>query len=257
MEVRSRRQLALTGVFGITQLKQQNPYMVAWWAAVFPGFGHYLLNQYIRATLLTLFEVIINTLAHINEAMVYSFCGRFEMAKSVLEPRWAFGYLLIYLIAIGDCFRSAIYQKKLYRLAELNHPPIKDVSVSASEIQYLEQKNPYIGAVYSFFFPGLGQLYNHRFGLAFYAMMWWWVYLALSGLHESLLVLLHGKLPESTSILHPHWLLFMPSVMGGSIYHAFRTTRDHNRLFRLEQRNALKLRYRNAKLDLFPVQELN
>lgn len=256
MEIRSRRHLAKNGVFGITQLKRQNPYMVAWWSAVFPGFGHYLINQYTRATLLTLFEVVINSLAHINEAMVYSFCGQFELAKSVLEPRWAFGYLTVYLIAIGDCFRSAFYQKKLYSLALLNHQPIQDVHLSASEIQYLERKNPYLGAVYSFFFPGLGQLYNHRFGLAFYAMLWWWVYLALSGLHESLLTLLLGDLHQSTSLLHPHWLLFMPSVIGGSIYHSFRTTRDHNRLFRTEQRYYLMHRYRNAKLDIFPEQEL-
>jgi hypothetical protein len=51
-------------LFGITHLQQHNPIMVAWWSAVFPGFGHYLLNQYIRATLLTLCEVTINTLPY-------------------------------------------------------------------------------------------------------------------------------------------------------------------------------------------------
>lgn len=58
---------------GITYLMYQKPSTVAWWSAVFPGFGHYLLNQYARATLLTVLEVIINTGANINEAMVYSF----------------------------------------------------------------------------------------------------------------------------------------------------------------------------------------
>lgn len=86
MSYQIRRPIAQISMFGITHLKQQNPYMVAWWSAIFPGFGHYLLNQYIRATLLTLSEVATNTLAHINEAMVYSFSGQFELAKSVLEP---------------------------------------------------------------------------------------------------------------------------------------------------------------------------
>jgi hypothetical protein len=246
-----RRTLSKISIFGITQLKQQNPYMVAWWSAVFPGFGHYLLNQYIRATLLTLSEVISNTLAHINEAMVYSFCGQFDLAKSVIEPRWAFGYLAIYLICIGDSYRSAIFQNKLHHLAVLESEQIPSLNISSMEIQYLEKKSPIIGAVYSFFFPGLGQMYNHRFGLAFYAMIWWWYYLTFSRMHESFLNLLHGNLHHSISLLHPHWLLFMPSVMGGSIYHAYHTTIEHNQLFRIEQRRSLTLRYNKSNLRIF------
>lgn len=87
MAAQNRHSLAKVTMFGVSQLKQQNPYMVAWWSAVFPGFGHYLLCQYLRGTFLTLAEVILNTLAHINEAMVYSFCGQFELAKVVIEPK--------------------------------------------------------------------------------------------------------------------------------------------------------------------------
>jgi hypothetical protein len=209
-------------------------------------------NQYLRATLLTISEVATNTLAHINEAMVYSFCGQFEQAKMVLEPRWAFGYLAIYLIAMGDSFRSALYQNKLWHLALVDQVSIPTVKITPSEIQYLEKKTPIIGAIYSFFFPGLGQLYNHRFGLGFYAMFWWWIYLSFSGLHESLLHLLHGNLHDSISLLHPHWLLFMPSVMGGSMYHSYRTTVEHNQLFRMEQRQHLSARYKNSKIRIFP-----
>ncbi|MBN8202105.1 hypothetical protein [Bacillus sp. NTK034] len=252
MDTYLRRPLSRINTFGITHLRYQNPYMVAWWSAVFPGFGHYLLNQYLRATLLTLSEVIINTLAHINEAMMYSFCGEFELAKAVLEPKWAFGYLLIYLIAMGDSFRSALFHNKLYVLTCMENKPIPSINITASEIQYLERKSPVMGAVYSFFFPGLGQLYNHRFGLAFYAMFWWWIYLMLSSMHESIFSLLHGHLGQSISMLHPHWLLFMPSVMGGSIYHSYITTIGHNHLFEMAQRQLLSMRYQNAKLRIFP-----
>jgi hypothetical protein len=239
-------------MFGITHLKQQNPYMVAWWSAVFPGFGHYLLNYYVRATLMTLSEVTTNTLAHINEALMYSFSGQFELAKSVLEPKWAFGYLIIYLIAIADSFRSAVYQNKLYHLSMLEAKQIPCQKIFSTEIQFLEKKSPKFGALYSFFFPGLGQLYNQRFGLAFYAMFWWWIYLTFSRMHESALTLLHGHLQESITILHPHWLLFMPSVMGGSIYHAYRTTIEHNQLFEMEQRQYLSKRYQDSKIRIFP-----
>ncbi|MCM3691847.1 hypothetical protein [Neobacillus niacini] len=239
-------------IFGITHLQQHNPIMVAWWSAVFPGFGHYLLNQYLRATLLTLSEVTINTLAHINEAMIYSFCGKFEMATSVIEPRWAFGYLVIYMISIWDSYRSAVYQKKLYHLTKLQNITPPRIGIFSSEIQYLERKKPIVGVLYSFFFPGLGQIYIHRFGLAFYAIFWWWVYLTLSGLHESLLSLVLGDLHKSTTILNPHWLLFMPSVMGGSIYHAYITAVEHNKLYRLSQRNELTKRYGSNKLRILP-----
>lgn len=252
MDIQARRPLFKISMFGITHLNQKNPYMVAWWSAVFPGFGHYLLNQYLRATLLTLSEVTTNTLAHINEAMIYSFCGQFEQAKLVLEPNWAFGYLAIYLIAIGDSFRSALYQNKLFHLARLENKQLPCLNISPLEIQYLEPKSPILGALYSFFFPGLGQLYVHRFGLAFYAMLWWWIYLSLSRIHESYLNLLQGHLSQSITLIHPHWLLFMPSVMGGSIYHAYRTTIEHNQLFYIEQQQHLSKRYHNVKLRIFP-----
>lgn len=243
--------LAKISIFGISFLHRSHPLMVAWWSAVFPGFGHYLLNQYFRATLLTLVEVTINTLAHINEAMIYSFCGKFKQATDVLEPRWAFGYLLIYMVVIWDSYRSSLSQNKLYLLLETRNAHIPHLSLFSTEFQYLEKKRPLVGAIYSFFFPGLGQLYNHRFGLAFYAILWWWIYLTLSGLHESLLILLLEGVPASTKVLRPHWLMFMPSVMGGSIYEAYVTAIEHNRLFRMSQRQRLTERYGDHPLRLF------
>lgn len=132
----SRRPLARISTFGITHLHRQNPYMVAWWSAVFPGFGHFMLNQYLRATLLTLMEVSTNSLAHINQAMVYSFCGQFERAKSVLQPRWLYGYIIIYLFAIWDSYRSTLYQNKLCHLAELENERLPSMALFSSEIQY-------------------------------------------------------------------------------------------------------------------------
>ncbi|MBB6214512.1 hypothetical protein HNQ80_000592 [Anaerosolibacter carboniphilus] len=246
-----RRPLAILSKFGVTNLHRQNPYIVAWWAAAFPGFGHYLLNQYFRATLLTLTEVITNTLAHVNEAIVYTFCGDFERAKVVLQPRWALGYIIIYFYSIWDSYRSTLAQNKMCHLAELENERLDCMLFTSSEIQYLEQKKPATAAIYSFFFPGLGQLYNHRFGLAFYAMLWWWIYLTLSRAHESLTMIITGNIEMSIPLLHPHWLLFMPSVLGGSVYHAFITSKEHNRLFRLEQRRFLKERYQDSDVRIF------
>lgn len=247
-----RRPLATISVFGVTFLHRQNPFMVAWWSAAFPGFGQYLLNQYLRATMLTLSEVIINTLSHVNEAIVYSFCGEFEMAKSIIQPRWVFGYLIIYFYVIWDSYRCTLVQNKMCHLAELENERLCGIILHPLEIQYIEQKNPFIAVFYSFFFPGLGQLYNHRFGLAFYSMFWWWFYLTFSHAYESVLNFLLGNIQESISILHPHWLLFMPSVTGGAVYHAFITAIEHNRLFRVEQRQHFAERYQKSEVRIFP-----
>ena len=226
--------------------------MVAWWSAAFPGFGQYMLNQYIRGTLLTLSEVITNTLAHVNEAIVYSLCGKFQMAKSVMQPRWVYGYLIIFLYTIWDSYRGTVTQNKMCHLAELENERLCGVILHPLEIQYLEQKNPFIAAFYSFLFPGLGQLYNHRFGLAFWAMIWWWIYLTFSHAYESMFYLFTGNFAKSISILHPHWLLFMPSVLFGSVYHAFITTIEHNQLYRREQRQHLEEIYQNSEVRIFP-----
>lgn len=243
--------LATIHTLGTTFIQQHNPIMIAWWSAVFPGFGHYLLNQYVRATLLTLSEVFINTFAHINEAMVFSFCGKFEQALLILEPKWAFGYLTTYLVTIWDSYRSTLYQNKLCHIAYLENHSVSRLKIIPNEIQYIERKKPFISAIYSFFFPGLGQLYNHQVGLAFYAMFWWWIYITFSNLHEAILTLVLGSLADSSSILHPHWLLFMPSVLGGSIYQAYVTTIGHNKLYRIAQRQHLTERYRQNRPRIF------
>lgn len=246
-----RRPKSRLSIYGVTYLEWRNPFMIAWWSAAFPGFGHYLLNQYIRATFLTLAEVLMNTLAHVNEALVYSFSGDFKLASEIVDPRWAYGYLLVYMIAIWDSFRSAVQNNRHTQLSELENSRISPFYLGKSEIQYLERKSPLKAAIYSFGFPGMGQLYNHRIGLAFYAMVWWFIYLSLSNLYTALLELFYGNFAYSTQLLHPHWLMFMPSVFGGSIYHAYTTAIGHNRLFRIEQIQYFRERYGCSRLKLF------
>ncbi|MCZ8522265.1 MULTISPECIES: hypothetical protein [Paenibacillus] len=168
-----RRPLALLSTFGVTSLQRQNPYLVLWWSAAFPGFGHLLLQQYIRGVLLTLSEVIINTLAHINEAMVYTFSCRYTLARDVLEPVWLYGYCIIYLFAMWDSYRSTLEANRHCQLAEIENARLQAFILRPQGIQYLERKSPLAAAAASLLFPGLGQLYNHRIGLAFYAIFWW------------------------------------------------------------------------------------
>jgi hypothetical protein len=43
-----RRRRAKFGNAGLLCPARWNPYVVAWWAAAFPGLGHLLLSRYVR-----------------------------------------------------------------------------------------------------------------------------------------------------------------------------------------------------------------
>lgn len=251
MHKQARRPLAIISVYGISYLHRRDPLMVAWWSVVFPGLGQYLLHQYMRGSLFAISEIIFNTLSHVNEAIVFTLCGQFAMAGSVLQTRWLYGYLIIFFYCIWSSYRSTIVQNKMAELAELEAEPLQNNLLHPLEIQYLEPKSPYTAALYSFFFPGLGQIYNQRFCLAFYTMFWWWIYVAFSHAYESLFYFFMGNITQAIAILHPHWLLFMPSAVGGSVYHGFITAIEQNRLFKLEQRQHMIARYQNAEVSIF------
>jgi TM2 domain-containing membrane protein YozV len=248
----SRRPRMLLHSNGITYIWRRNPYIVMWWSAAFPGFGHVLLNQYAWGLLLTLSEVIINTLGRVNEAMVYTFCGQFELAKTTLQPRWMYGYLIIYFFSIWNSYRVAFSLNRLSHLAELENTRMVSTRIAPFVIQFLERKNPVMGALWSFGFPGLGQLYNHRIFLGIYAVLWWWIKATFSHTYDSLFLLLSGHLEESIAVLDPQWLLFMPSLLGGAIYGAYINSIDHNHLFMTEQKQFFAERYRGANIRIFP-----
>lgn len=228
---------------GITYIWRRNPYIVMWWSAAFPGFGHILMNQYARGLLLTLSEVVINTLGHVNEAMVYTFCGQFELAASTLEPRWMYGYLIIYLYSIWNSYRTAFTMNRLSHLAELENIKMIRVHISIPEIHYLERKNPVMGALWSFFFPGIGFLYNQRVFLGIYALVWWWIKATMAHYYDSVFLLLSGRIQESVAVLDRQWLLFMPSVLGGAIYYSYIQSVDQNHMFITEQKQFFAERY--------------
>ncbi|RAP74313.1 hypothetical protein DL346_24500 [Paenibacillus montanisoli] len=236
---------------GMTYIWRRSPFTVMWLSAAFPGFGHVLMNQYARGLLLTLSEVAINTLGHVNEAMVYTFCGQFELAKSVLEPRWMYGYLIVYFFSMWSSYRTAFTMNRLSHLAELENTPMTRLHITNFDIQFLERKNPIMAAMWSFFFPGLGFLYNQRIFLGIYAIAWWWIKGTMAHAYDSLFLLFSGRIAESIAVLNPQWLLFMPSVLGGSIYYSYTQTVDQNHLFMVEQKRFFVEQYRGGMIHRF------
>jgi TM2 domain-containing membrane protein YozV len=240
-----RRYKAHLSIAGTTQFHLRNPYVIAWWSAAFPGFGHLLLSKYLRGLTLFIWEVIVNYNAKINLAMVHSFCGDIDKAKDVLDPRWMLMYIPVYLFGIWDSYRTSVDMNKVYLLAEKENAPFNSFSIGAMEINYLDKRKPGMSVIWSLFMPGLGQLHIHRVVTAFFAMAWTIVFLYFSKLLLAVHFLFLGEIAKSTAVLDKQWLLFMPSMWGFAVYDSYVNTVENNKLFDTEQNDYLTKNFGN------------
>lgn len=246
----ARRYKAHVSILGTTQIHLRSPYIIAWWSAAFPGFGHLLLSKYIRGYLLFMWEVIVNIQANVNLAMIYSFQGDIELAKSVLDTRWLLMYIPVYIFGIWDSYRTTVDLNKVYLLAEREDHRFNTFSIGALEINYLDKRNPLFSVLWSFFVPGLGQLYLHRILTSFFVIIWVVIFFYNSHALEGVSLLFLGEIQKSTSALEPEWLLFLPSVYGFAIYDSYMNTVENNKLFKREQRKFLKEHYQSPSFNV-------
>jgi len=238
-----RRFKAHVSVFGTTQLHLRSPYVIAWWSAAFPGFGHLLLSKYLRGFALFIWEVVVNYNAKINLALVDTFSGHIALAKHDIQPRWMLMYLPVYLFAIWDSYRTTVDLNNLYLLAEREDAPYNTFSIGSFEINYLDKRNPVMSVVWSVFMPGLGQLHIHRIPSAFFTLIWSITFLYASHVLEAVQFLFFGEIHKATQVLNKEWLLFIPSMWVFSIYESYVNTVENNKLFGNEQARFLIRNY--------------
>jgi hypothetical protein len=234
-----RRFKAHVSIAGTTQFHLRNPYIIAWWSAAFPGFGHLLLSKYLRGLVLFIWEVFVNYQSKINLAMIHSFCGNIEQAKASIDPRWMLMYIPVYLFAIWDSYRTTVDMNKVYLLAERENAPFNSFSIGTAEINYLDKRNPVMSVFWSIFMPGLGQLYIHRLLTAFFSLVWTIIFLYFSNTLVAVHLLFLGEVQKATQILDKQWLLYMPSMWGFAIYDSYMNTVENNKLFENEQQTFL------------------
>ncbi len=242
----ARRYKAHVSVLGTSQIHLRNPYIIAWWSAAFPGFGHLLLSKYLRGYVLFIWEVVVNIKAHVNLAMVYSFQGNIDLAKEVLDTRWLLMYIPVYLFTIWDSYRTTVDLNKVCLLADDENHRFNTFSLGAVEINYLDIRNPIMAVIWSLFVPGLGQLYIHRIMTSFFVIFWVVVFLYYSHAQEAVSLLFLGKIEQATSVLNPEWLLFLPSHYGFATFDAYMSAVENNKLYKDEQKNYLKKNYQAA-----------
>jgi TM2 domain-containing membrane protein YozV len=247
---RARRYKAHISILGTTQIHKRNPYIIAWWSAALPGFGHILLSKYLRGFILFIWEIVINTNANVNLAMVYSFCGEFEMAKQVLEPRWMLLYISVYIFAIWDSYRTCVDLNKIYTLAEHENADFNSFSIGGLGINYLDKRSPIMAVIWSFMMPGTGQLYIHRVIGGVFSLVWIIVMIYYSRFLEAIYYLFFGEIDYATSLLNPEWYLFMPSLWGFSVYDAYMNTVENNKLYEQEQTKYLSEHYQKRRVKM-------
>lgn len=245
-----RRTKAQVSIVGTTQFHLRNPYIIAWWSAAFPGFGHLLLSKYLRGLGLFIWEVIINLESKVNLAMMHSFCGDIAQAKADLNTRWVLMYIPVYIFAIWDSYRTTVDMNRVYLLAERENADFNSFSLEPLEINYLDKRYPVMSVFWSMFMPGLGQLYIHRIITAFFSMIWTIVFLYYSHTLEGVLYLFWGNIQESTRVLDPQWLLYMPSMWGFAVYDSYVNTVENNKLFESEQQMFLRRQYQNPHFQI-------
>ncbi|GIO24852.1 hypothetical protein [Oceanobacillus sp. J11TS1] len=246
----ARRYTAYVSTVGTTQIHLRNPYIIAWWSAAFPGFGHLLLSKYLRGFVLFIWEVIVNLQANINLAIIYSFQGNFETATSVVDTRWLLLYTPVYFFAIWDSYRTTNDMNRVYTASELEGHRFNTFNIGPVEINYLDKRNPLMAVVASIITPGLGQLYIHRIFTAFFVIIWVLLFFYFSHFPEALTYLLQGEIQQANSVINAEWILFLPSVYGFSMYDAYVNTVENNKLFDREQRQYLKDHYQNTSFKI-------
>ncbi|MDR3540675.1 MAG: hypothetical protein P4L69_06850 [Desulfosporosinus sp.] len=251
-----RRYVGYVSPFGTTQLHLRNPFVVAWWSLAFPGLGHILLSKYLRGYLLFIWELYVNTHAHINLAILYSFTGRFQMAKDVLNINWVLLYIPTYIFAIWDAYRTTVDLNHQYKLAAREDAEVKMFNINSLEINYLDKRTPWNAAMWSTMMPGLGQIIIHRIPAAIFIIIST-IFIAqqskvIPAVHYTFL----GQFEQAKSIINPQWFLNLPSVWLSAVYDAYSNTVSCNKLFDWEQTKFLKQNYENINFRM-PVGKMD
>lgn len=246
-----RRPLGCLTSLNISIVHPKKPWVVAWWSAAFPGFGHIMLCNYVKGFLLVGWEFFVNIQANLNLSIYYSFTGKFNLARNTLKIEWAILYVIVYVFAIWDTYRTTVELNKYYKLAHREGSSIIPVKISNLEINYLDKRNPWIAFAWSLLLPGLGHFYCIRMLTTIFLGLWWSISAFYSGAIESIYSLLTGDFTKTIEMINIQWLLFMPSIYGFAAYDAYNTAIEYNKLFEFEQTLFLKGNYQNVSLNIF------
>lgn len=245
-----RHPKGLVSSVSITLVHLRNPWVIAFWSAIFPGFGHISLGSYIHGFLLIAWEMLINVKANVNYAILYSFTGRYDMAMAVVNNRWLILYAPVFIWAIWSSYRLTVDLNKLSILADRARSPISPAKMSTLEMEFMEKRIPWVGLAWSLLMPGIGHLYTHRLTTGFLVLAWWIGVCYLSSFLQAIQFTALGEFNNAIAILDPQWAMFLPSIYGFSAYDAYVNTVEYNRLYEKEQARYLEDNFQEDTFEM-------
>lgn len=231
--------------FGVNSVYPRIPWVAAWWSFTFPGFGHMFLGKYLHGFILIIWEIVVNNMAHLNMGIALSMIGKFEEAKAVINEDWILLYMAVYVYSIWDSYRSAVEIHKSHILSEIEDAPIIPSDVSFFDVVFLEKRKPWLGAVWSFLTPGLGQLYGGALVVGTFVLAWWIFVTYKAGAIRAWLYSFLGDFSSLNTIVDWQWFLFLPSMYAFAIYQAYAAVSENNTLYDIEQIRFLRVRDEN------------
>lgn len=232
---RIRRYNSYMSIFNINHIYLRNPWVIAWWSAAFPGFGHLNLGLYLKGFMLIIWEIVINNGAGINKAMVYSFNGRFDAAKDILNTRWLLLYIPVYIYCIWDSYHKTIDLNKHCLLAESENAPIMIFNMKGLSLNMLEKRVPRLALIWSLLFPGLGHLYLHKLLSGSFLFVCCIIIAYYSHLVEASILTITGSFEQAQAVLDPEWFCYYPSMFCFAAYEVYTIAVEQNKLFEQEQ----------------------
>ncbi|WP_181884496.1 SLC41A family transporter [Neobacillus piezotolerans] len=185
-------------------------------------------------------EFFINVKAHINEAIFYSMLGNFQLAAEVLDTRWFFLYMGIYVFAMWDSYVTAIDLNKFSRLADRYDSPIMPFRIGALEVNYLDYRKPWSGVFWTLMTPGLGAVYANRLPTGFFVTICFVLTVYQSNVLPAVLLTFEGEMELAGKAINPQWFLNFPSILLTSVSSAYTDILFTNSLFKSEQSRYLK-----------------
>lgn len=246
----SRRSRAYLSPFTTNQLSLKNPWVVAFFAFAYPGFGNLILHRFGKAFILILWELFINHNAKVNLGIMYSLLGEFDKAKDVLDERWLILYLAIYIYAIWDSYRSTIDLNKQYLLADREDAPIVPIKMGAWDTNYLDKREPWVALAWSALLPGLGHMYVHKVITGLFIFVYTVSIMYFSHLPLSIHLTMVGDFEQAKQVLDMQWLLYLPSIYCFIYYDAYCSAVELNKLFEKEQSKFLRQQYQHPQFRM-------
>lgn len=246
----ARRTRGLVSSLTIKIVHLRKPWVIAWWSATFPGLGHVLLGSYIKGFVLFVWELLVNTQANLNLAIVYSFTGQFELARDTLNIRWALLYAPVWVGAIWSSHRLAVDLNKYTVLAAREDAPLPHAVLTTLEVDFLDRRTPWVSLAWSLVAPGFGQLYCHCLPTGFFILAWWIIIVHQSQVLPAVHFTFIGDFAAARAAVVPQWLLFIPSIYCFAAYEAYVKAVEFNRFFSLEQAQHLRKAYQSRDFPM-------